>query len=115
MQNNKDFDKKKKATDSWKASGIGLAIGTIGVVGTAMYVAHKLSKEKDLNGAALITKTLSTIGGGSIESGGRGMMGGLQNLCSVGVVGVVAGSSLSIVYDLFKNAVSSDDNKLIDE
>lgn len=102
-------DKDKSGTNVWKAVGLGLAVGTVAVVGTAAYVSNKLHTEDGLDGAALITATLAAIGGGSIESGGNGMVGGLVNLGILAAGGVAAGAATSYVYDQINFDTSMED------
>jgi len=83
----------------YKAVAVGLGVGALAVTATVAAVAVHLSKEEDLQGAALITATLATIGGGSIASGGDGMVGGLVNLLKIGGAGVAIGSGLSVMSD----------------
>lgn len=83
----------------WKAVAVGLGIGAVVVIGTAVVVANHISEEDGLDGAALITATLAAIGGGSKESGGDGMVGGLINLCVAGAGGVIVGATTSIIHD----------------
>lgn len=94
------------SSNIWKAVAIGLAVGAVVVVGTAVVVANHISDEDGLDGAALITATLAAIGGGSKESGGDGMVGGLINLCIAGAGGVIVGTTGSIIHD---NVSSFDD------
>lgn len=83
----------------YKAVAIGLGVGALAVTATVAAVACHLSKEDDLHGAALVTATLATIGGGSVASGGDGMVGGLINLLQIGGAGVAIGSGLSVLSD----------------
>lgn len=89
----------KDNSSVWKAVGIGLAVGLTAVVATAAVVANHIADTEELSGAALITATLATIGGGSVESGGNGMVGGLYNLCVIGAAGVGVGAAGSVMFD----------------
>ena len=102
-------DDKQWMSSTWKAVGIGLAVGVTAVVGTCWVVANHISETEDLNGAALITSTLAAIGGGSVESGGDGMVGGLVNLCAIGAAGVGLGASGSILSDLIQQSTDYPD------
>lgn len=93
----------------WKAVGIGLAVGVTAVIGTCAVVATHIAKTEDLSGAALITSTLAAIGGGSVESGGDGMVGGLINLCVAGSAGVIAGAASSVMFDAIDRSTNFPD------
>lgn len=93
----------------WKAVGIGLAVGVTAVVATAAVVANHIADTEGLSGGALITSTLATLGGGSIESGGDGMVGGLMNLCIIGASGVAVGASASVLTDTIKRSTDYPD------
>jgi hypothetical protein len=93
-----------KNDNVWKAVAIGLAVGATAVVGTVAVVASHIAKSEGLSGGALITSTLATIGGGSIDSGGDGMVGGLINLCIIGGSGVAAGAAGSVMYDTIEKS-----------
>jgi hypothetical protein len=95
--------KKSNADIAWKATAIGLGLGVLVMTGTVGVVARQLIKQHGLKGAALVTTVLSTIGGGAIKHGGKGIAGGVVRLCTLGGVTVTIGTATSTMVDIRKS------------
>jgi hypothetical protein len=88
------------------AKAVVIGVGTA-IVATSCVLAYGVSKALnnpiELNGAAFFSKAMSEMGGGSKESGGNGMIGGLTNILTAAFGGAIIGATAVVVEEVFNN------------